>query len=210
MPMVANDMADLLKNGLGFGTDPTSNETKGMARAIIAEFGIAIVSNAPGTVNGAAPPSGGPLTGGTAVGGLIAGMAGATLAAKMQMEMGKPSITPQLLGFAGAMALHFLTGLVSFTLITGACTNTPVSPGALTGAGANGKIAGYSGPTLATAIAAGIGQPSASAPLISMCTNLVTYIMANATVTYAGTVVGICPAGGGPITAGAASGGTIA
>jgi hypothetical protein len=208
--MVAPDMADLLKTGLGFGALPTSAETLGMSTAIIAEFALGVVSHAPGTVTGTAPGSGGPLIGGAAAGGLIAGMTPASLAANMQTFMGKPLITPELLGMATGMVTHFLLGLVGFSTITGVCGNSATSPGPLVGEGSGGLISGYDGTAMATLIATAMGKGLPTFELVQMCTELVNYIMSEAEVTYVtGQVTGTCSAGGGPIAAGAGVGGVI-
>jgi len=213
MTMVIAAFAEALKNGLGFDAEPTSSETTGLADAIITEFGIATVSNAPGTVNGVAPSSGGPLISGLASGGTILGMTGASLAGNMKTKMNKPSITAELQGMADAMVNHFLTGTVAFAsgLIVGVCSNTLVSPGPLVGSGSGGLISGYDGTVLANLMATSMGKPGTTPELISFCNNMVTYIMSNASVTYGpATISGTCSAGGGPIAAGTGAGGTIA
>lgn len=211
MAMDANALADALRSGLG-KPPPTSDETKGLARAIIAEMQQAVVSHPVGMVTGIAPPSGGPLVNGAASNGLIVGMTPPTLAAKMQSEMGKPMITPELLGMATAIVTHFLTGLVSFGngKITGICTNTPVNPGSLTGEGMQGQITGLSGSVLAPLMATSMGKPGPSPELTGLCTELCNYVQNNAEVTYlTGSITGTCSAGGGPISAGTGVGGTI-
>jgi hypothetical protein len=124
-----------------------------------------------------------------------------------------PSPTTELSAFCAQIALHVMTsGLVSFASgdITGTCTNTPLSPGPLAGgAGANGKISGLSGSTLATLVQAAVGYPNVSAPLTAFCTAICNYIMANAVVSYT-TVTGLCPTGGGPLSLGTGIGGTVA
>lgn len=203
MAMVVADLADELKDGLGFGAKPTSAETTGLSLSIITEFQIALVNHP--IVSGVAPSSGGPLTLGAAAGGIITGMTPASLAGNMKSNMGKPSVTAKLLGMATAMTTHFMTGVVNFAsgTITGICTNTAVSPGPLTlGAGAGGIIAGYSGPALATLMASAMGFPSVSSELQAFCTKLVDYIMANSQTDYGtGSINGPCPAGGGPVVA---------
>lgn len=213
--MVANTLATLLKGSLGFSAFANTTQIVGVATSIIQEFAAAVVTNAPGTIVGIAPPSGGPLSAGAGTGGVITGMTGASLAARMVTNCGFPGTTPQLLGWAGAMTTHFMTGLVSFVpgTITGTCTNTgSPSPGPLVaGAGTNGLIAGYAGPTLAATMATGLLQPAPSPELTQFASDLVAYIMTNARATYApGSITAVCPSGGGPITAGAGAGGTIA
>lgn len=210
--MVAADMADALKAGLGFGALSTSAELVGFATALIDHMGLSgLVNHAPGTVVGVCP-AGGPISDGAATGGLVVGLSGPTLAALMQVEMGKPSISPELLGLADAITTHLLAAFITFSpgSITGTCTNTAVSPGPFVGEGTGGFFVGLVGPTLAALAATGIGQPAPSPELLAFCTELTNYITANAEVTYlTGTVTGTAPAGGGPLTAGAGVGGTI-
>lgn len=212
MAMVVSDLADALKSSLGFGALATSSQNTGLAKAIIDEMMAALVNHAPGTITGTAPPSGGPLISGAATLGLITGMTPASLAARMIAEMGFASISAEVLQMATAICTHLqTTGTVSFASgnITGSCTNTPVSPGALIGEGTAGQIVGLSGPVLAALIAVAYGG-IVSPQLLSFSTALTDYIMNNAEVTYlTGTVTATCSAGGGPIIAGAGVGGII-
>lgn len=213
--LVANDLATLLKGSLGFAAEPNSSQIVGVAQSIVDELGMAAVTFLPNTINGTAPPSGGPppdggpLIGGTGAGGTIAGPTGATLAAKMVANCGFPS-TPQLTGWCGAIATHLITGIVTLPTVTGTCTNTPTSLGVLIGEATGGLISGLVGPALAATMASGLGQPGPSPQLLQFANDFVSYIMSNAEVTFVtGTITAIAPAGGGPITAGAGSGGTI-
>lgn len=212
MVMVAADMADQLKGGLGFGVFSTSSELTGFATALIDHMSVSgLVAHLPGTVVGVCP-AGGPLSNGAATGGVVSGLVGATLAGLMQVQMGKPFISSQLLGMADAITQHLLAGLITFDVgtITGVCGNSPVSPGPLVGEGTGGFFVGLSGPALAALAATGISQPYVSPEMLSFCNVLTAYITANAEITYAtGTVTGTCPAGGGPLALGAGVGGTI-
>lgn len=213
MTLVAPTLADQLKNSLGFASFPTSSQNSGLAQGIVDEITMkADVEFAPGTVTGTVPPAAGPLTLGAATGGVISGMTPADLAAKLQADMGFGSTTSQLLGMANAIVTHFLTALASFAVgtITGACTNTPATPGVFVGAGAGGTIAGLSGSGLASLMAADMGFGTVSAQLLAFSNTLVTYLLSNSVVTIPpGGATGVAPAGGGPLTAGAATGGTI-
>lgn len=203
--LVPADLASVLKDGIG--QIISTGQVDGFAQAICETFTTTgIITNPPGTITGVAPASGGPLSNGAGVGGIITGITGAGLAALVALYAGYPSITPELQGFCDAMANHFITGIVVFPVgtITGVCGNTPASPGPLVGEGAMGEITGYSGPILATAMAGGLGQGGPSPEVVGFATNLVTYLMDNAEANYAtGSVTGTCPAGGGPIPDGA-------
>ena len=213
MAMVVSDFADALKSSLGFGAFATSSQNTGLAKAVIDEMQAALVNNAPGTITGVAPSSGGPLINGAGTLGLITGMTPVSLAARMIAEMGFAFPSPEVIQMATAICTHLqTTGSVSFAPgnITGNCTNTPVSPGALIGEGTGGMIVNLSGPVLAALIAISYGG-IVSPELLSFSNAFVNYIMSNAEVTYAtGTVTGTCSAGGGPIIAGTGVGGLIA
>ena len=210
--LVASDLADLMKDALGFGDFDTSDENLGFAEAIVEHLQTAVVNHLPGSILGIAPPSGGPLTNGEAVpvpGNIL--LVPADLVAGLSAKLGQS--TPEIAGIAEAISEHFLTAGVQFETgdITGTCTNTPASPGALIGEGTGGKIVFLSGPILAAEMADGINQPSVSPELLELANAIVDYVGDNAEVSYAtGTVTGTAPAGGGPIPDGAGTGGTIA
>lgn len=217
MGMSGSALADAIRSAMGFPL-PVSNQLLGWGNAIVAHIQTGTVSNASGTVTGTVPPTGGPLIAGAADNGVIAGLNGSTLASLIFSDVAvyPGSVTAQLLATATSIVSHVLTGKVKFNSgnITGVCTNTPLpSPGILTGgAGSNGVIYNLSGSTLASLIHSSVGYPgSVSAKLIQFSTAIVNYVMANAVVTYApGSVTGVCPSGGGSLSGGAASGGTIA
>lgn len=211
MAMNPNALANEIKNALGFSDKPTTPQLIGEATAIIAWLATGTVVNAPGTVTGNAPPSGGPLSGGAASNGLIVGLTPSVLVGFMQTYMGFPSVTVELQAMAAAYATHIPSaGKVAFTSVTGVCTNTPVAPGTFTGAGANGKISGLNGDVLVNIMAASMGHLPVSKPHQSKCVKVVEYIMQNATVTYVfGSLTGVCSAGGGPVIAGTGVGGLI-
>lgn len=210
MALVASDLADNLKSGLGFGAEPQSSQMSGLAQDIVDHLMAGSVSHSPGSVTGDAPPSGGPLLNGAASGGTIT-LSPGDLSSRFASTFGQS--TPEISGMADAISNHLATGLVTFDIgtISGTCTNTPSTPGVLIGQGVNGYITGLNGPTLATAISSGIGQGGATTPeLLDFSSALIDYVMNNAMVTYAtGAVTATCSAGGGPIILGAASGGTI-
>jgi hypothetical protein len=213
--MVAADMAESIRSSMGFPL-PVSTELVGWASGVIGEItSNAKVNNAPGTITGTCP-SGGPLSSGAGTGGLISSMSGSDMASLVKSGAGYPSVSSELSTFCSQIVSHIQSlGMVTFASgsITGSCTNTPLSPGPLAaGAGSNGVITGLNGTTLATAIHSSVGYPgSVSTPLINFCTAIVNYIMANAQVTYAsGTISGLCPPGGGSLSAGTGVNGTIA
>ena len=208
-PTLANDMAQAIGQGAA------SPQLIGEATAICTELMTpALVMHPPGSIMGNAPPSGGPLPDGEALPqGKILGMAGASLAAAMQANMGFPSITPQVMAMANAITGHIMAaGLVSFkkTQIQGICSNSPVSPGALTGLiSTGGTVSGLDGSAMAQMMAPAFGGP-ASPELEKKCKAIVKHIQESGIVTYPpGSVSGVCSAGGGPVAMGAGVGGKI-
>jgi len=210
MALNANQMAEDMKIALGFVTEPTSEENKNMAADIIAHLQTGVVSHAPGTVTGIAPPSGGPLINGAASNGIIV-LVPADLVARFVATF-KIS-TPEIIGMATAISTHLITGLVSFSTgsITGICSNTAVNPGTLIGEGVGGTINGLDGAAMASLMANLMGKPGTTPELESMTGAIVSHIQNNAEVTYlTGSVTGTASAGGGPIIAGTAVSGSIA
>ena len=214
MALVAADLATAIRTGMGFPL-PNSTQLIGWGTGVVNHIITSgIVANAPGTVLGTAPPAGGPLVSGLASNGLIAGLSGPTLASLIHASAGFPgSVSTQLTNFSTAVVSHIMTlGRVSFSsgTIVGTCSNTPATPGVLTGTGSNGLIGSLNGSTLASAVHSAVGYPgSTSTELTNFCTSLVNYVMTNARVSYA-LVTGTAPAAGGAIIAGTAAGGTIA
>ncbi len=217
MAMVPATMATLMRDGIG-QVLPVTTELTGWATGIITHITTAaLVSHTSGTVTGTAPPSGGPLISGTATGGIISGMSGATMAGLVVSSGGAPFLTAQISTICGEIVTHIQTlGLVNFASggITGTCTNTVLNPGILSGGtGSGGLVSGLSGSVLAAAIVSAdpVSFPSVSSQLDGFCSGIVDHITAAAIVTYApGLVTGICSVGGGPLISGAASGGLIA
>jgi hypothetical protein len=212
--MVPSAMADSIRSSMGFPT-PVSAQLTGWATGIIGELtGHGLVNNATGTITGTCAP-GSPLSSGAGAGGLISGLSGSRMATSVEGSAGYPSVSSELSAFCAQIVLHIQTaGIVTFTSggITGTCTDTPLSPGPLVGgAGSGGKISGLSGSVLASAIHGAAGYPgSVSTPLTNFCTAIVNYIMANASVSYAsGSVTGLCPTGGGSLSAGTGVNGTM-
>lgn len=210
--MTGADLADAIRVSMGFPT-PVSSQLIGWGDAIVEHLGTALVNNAPGTVTGTCGPVPGPLIAGAASAGLIVGLDGSALASLVKDYAGYPSVTSQLQGLCGAIATHIMTmGLVNFDTgnITGICTNTLLSPGTVTGEGTGGKISGLSGSAMASMAQSMAGFPSVTPELIAFCSGIADYVMANAEVAYAtGTIVGVAPVGGGPMTGGTGIGGTI-
>ncbi len=210
--MDEDKLAKNLHEVQGVPGEPTE-EVKGWAESIIEEVKmLAVVSLLPGTVQGNAPSSGGPLSGGAGGPGLIVGPTGPTLAARMATKMGLGSATPKLLGMATGITTHLLTGKVMFSSekITGVCTNTPVSPGTVTGGGTKGKIVGLSTGGMAQLVVLGIGQTEVTDKLRKMCEAIVNHLTDDAEVSFImGTILGSASAGGGPVIAGTGAGGKI-
>lgn len=195
------------KDGHGNPT-PISNQTKNDAAGIVAALKAAVFSNLPGTITGVTAP-GSPLTAGAGSGGIMV-ITPAPAIAKMGVGL-PPQAVPNASKETTALIQYIGTGLVAFASgnITGTCTNSPTSPGPLTaGAGSNGTITGLTGSACATFVASALG--SSGPESIKHYTAIIDYILANAVAAYAsGSVVGVCPSGGGPLTAGAGTGGTF-
>lgn len=210
--MVDHDLLAVeMKDGLGFGAQATSSKNLQFAQAILTHLKTGIVVFAPGTVTGTAPPSGGPLTLGTAAGGLITALVPVAFNTLLVAVFG--TATTEIMALATSISGHFTsTGLVSFATggITGVCSNTIVNPGVLVGAGANGKITVGPGAVLAASMASAMGKPAPTPQLIAMCSAITDHVNLNAVVTLpAASVSGVCASGGGPVTLGAAVGGII-
>jgi hypothetical protein len=208
--MVEALLAEEINKAIG-QPPPASSQTKGLAKSIINELKTAgLVNLLPGTVMGVAPSSGGPLKNGSASNGVILGATPPTLVAQMIANMGLAGPTPQMLAMANAIVTHILTGKVTFkpNTITGVCSNSPTSPGALAGAGMGGTIVGLDGGKMAALMGAAFG--GVSPQLKAKCQAICDHIMKNAQVSFTmGTIVGVCSAGGGPVAAGAGTGGKI-
>lgn len=217
MAMVIATLAADIASGVGApGVTP---EITAWATGIIQEITTnASVANAPGTVNGVAPTSGGPLIAGLATGGVISGMTGSSMADFVVAASGGlyPFASPEMICFCNGIVLHIQSsGLVGFAAgtIVGACSNTLVSPGALVGSGVGGTVSGIDGSAMASIIVGNCAAffPSTTPQLIGKCSAICNHIKDNAVASYlAGTVVATCSAGGGPIIAGAGTGGKIA
>jgi hypothetical protein len=214
MALDAQALAEKLHDALAQKTDgngkPTeiSDQTKNYAQGIVDTLKAGIVTNLPGTINGITAP-GASLSLGTGVGGTIILQPGTlqAVAAKGVAPAGAINILKENAAIVG----YLMTGLVVFSAgdITGTCTNTPVSPGALTfGQGSNGKIIGLTGAGAMGAVISVLGFTGPD--MFKHYDALINYIVSEASVTYKlGSVVGVCPAGGGPLTLGAGIGGTI-
>lgn len=212
MAMVSADLADSMRSTMGFPT-PVSAQLTGWATAVVNEIQQnGKVNNASGTVTGTCPP-GGSLSSGAASGGVISGLDSSRLASAVASAAGYGSVSSVLSTYCSQIVTHVETGIVTFAsgLITGTCSNTPLSPGPFIGSGSGGLISGLSGSTLASLIHSAVGYPgSVSGPLISFCTALCNYIMAQANCSYSGTCTGIAPAGGGSLSDGTGANGSIA
>lgn len=213
MAMVGVDLANAIRSAMGFPL-PLSSQLLGWGNAIVSHVtSTSLISFAPGQVTGIAPASGGPLSSGAASGGLLVGPTGAVLAPLVRTDAGYPNVSPQLLNMCTAICSHIVTNSrIAFSTgnVTGACTNTLITPGVFTGTGSNGTLSGLLGNQLADEVHAAVGFPgSTSTQLKAFCNALVNYIMSNA-VASGGIMTGVAPAAGGSITAGNGTGGTLA
>jgi hypothetical protein len=212
MALNADQLAQALLNTMSPKVDgkgmPVSStaQVKAYAAGIVSCLQSAIVSNAPGTIVGVTAP-GAPLTAGAGTGGIMVITPSALQAQTATAFVGAKTIAAE----NTAIITYIGTGLIVFPTggIVGTCTNTPTSPGPLTaGTGTGGMIVGLTGAAALGAVAPALGTPGPAA--VAFYNALITYILSSAQATYGtGTVQGVCPPGGGPLTAGSASGGTI-
>lgn len=207
------DEAELAENlAKALNQKEASKQIKKMAKAIIDEVKIGSVNITPGGVTGTAPSSGGPLPDGAASDGKITLLVSTRLAQELASSMDQSSATDEVKKLAQAITSHIMNeGSVSFTAggITGVCSNSATSPGALTGQGSKGMINKLDDSALASEMAKAFGGKK-TPQLKKQAKAIVDHIKLNSEVSFAsGTVVGTISAGGGPIIAGAATGGTI-
>lgn len=213
--MTPSGMADFIRVSMGFPL-PVSAQLTGWGTGIVGELtSFGKISNPPGTVDGIAPTAGGFLVSGIATNGIIFNLDASRLATAVVAAAGYPSVSAEVTAICAQLVLHIETlGKATFNFggITGVCTNTPLTPGILTGGtGANGFILNLDGTILATAVHGAAGYPGSLSPeLTNFCTAIVTYITANAKLSYlAGTVTATCPAGGGHVASAVATAGLI-
>jgi hypothetical protein len=191
------------KDGLPIKVTP---EMETYAKAILT-LKQATTMHAPDTVTGVTAP-GSPLANGAAMNGLLVGFTPGPWLGIMSAGFTGPDIAKEAtasVGYInGAAKINFAAGN-----ITGTCTNTPVAPGPLAaGAGMDGTIDMLDGSAWSKVVIPPTGDPALAEKIYKA---IVKYINENAEVTYApGSVTGVCPAGGGPLSGGAAVGGTIA
>lgn len=210
MALSAQNLAKVLKATLNFpgasAALPPTGELNNYAAGVIASLQSAVVTNAPGTIMGVTAASS-PLSAGTGLGGVVVMSPGPMIAKTTSSFPGATFIIQE----NTAVITYLSTGLANFAAgtITGHCTNTAISPGPLTnGAGSGGLIIGINGPACLAAVKAVF--PTIGPESLPFYTALTTYIMANASISYPmGNVIGVCPAGGGPLSAGSAAGGKI-
>lgn len=208
MPLNPDKLTKETQAALGASGFPTSAKNILFATAIVTHLKTGVVSFLPGTITGVAPPAGGPISNGAGSGGKIL-LVPSALEGLLIAAFGVA--TPEISKFAKALSGYVMSaGLVVFDVgtINGAATNTPVSPGSFTGTGAGGKITALQGPALAILLAAAIGKPPTSKPLLDLSTAICDHIKTNGVVALP-TATGSVSAGGGPIIAGAGAGGII-
>lgn len=136
-------------------------------------------------------------------------MSAPTLANATRSDMGFPlPVSTQLTGWASAVVTEIQTNAkVNHSVVTGTC---PDGGPLANGAASNGLISGLQGPRLATAVAAAAGYPGVSSELTKFSAQIVSHIHILGRVTFAsGTITGSCPGGGGPLSSGAGTNGTV-
>ena len=187
MAMNPCGLATAIRLAMGFPS-PNSCQLVGWATGVIDEIKTGIVSHAVVTGCG-----GGPLTNGTAAGGVIVCVIGTCLATGIVANSGGKYgfVSGPLKLYACAVATHITCcGVVCFA--SGTITGSAPACSPLTcGAGTCGMIICLCGPALAAQIAAKVGYGTVSGPLCVKATAMVCYITNNAEVTYtAGCVTG--------------------
>lgn len=209
----ATELAEEINKAIG-ATDADGNkikvteEMKTYAKAVIT-ITQATVANATGTITGVTAP-GSPLANGAGMNGLLVGFTPAPWQAEMQA--GFPTAEPAQLTKEATASVGYInsSAMINFASgnITGTCTNTPTSPGPLAaGAGMQGTVDMLDGTAWAQAVIPPLGDPALAKKIYKA---IVTYLNANAEVTYnPNSVTGVCPAAGGPLTAGTGIGGVI-
>lgn len=214
MALDASELANLIQNnGLRQNTDgnglplPPSSQLQEYCAGLINALKAATVTFAPGTINGSAPP-GGPLQAGTGTGGIFTGLTPAPFLAKTQVGAPGP--------FSAAENTAVITYLQTSGIfviptggVTGICTATALSPGTLVnGEASGGKITAINGAACAAVVSASSGLVGPD--MIKHYDIIMNYLIANLEVEFpTGSVTGSFSAGGGPLVAGAATGGKI-
>lgn len=209
MTLVVADLATAIMNALGPPTDKggvpvtSTPQATAYATAVINTLKGGAFAHAAGTVTGSGSP-GGSLSGGAATNGVLSGLSAGTWAAGLGTAF--PGATGTSGDASASVAYLQSSAKVVFASgkVTGTCTATGSSPGPLSGGAASGgTITGLSGAAWATAAGHGPLGPAVYGAIS-------TYIMANAVCAYAsGKVTGAFSAGGGALSAGAGSGGSI-
>lgn len=194
------------KDGNSISVTP---QMEAYADAIITTITAGLVNHAiPGSVVGVTSP-GSPLSNGAALAGLLSALIPATWSGVMQSAI--PDATALTQEASASTSYLMSSSLVNFEpgTVKGSCTNTPTSPGPLAnGEGEGGKIAGIAGPAWASAVMPPDGDPTLTQAIYNA---ICSYLIDNAEASYAAnTVQGVCPPGGGPLSAGVAAGGTVA
>lgn len=214
MPLVKADLALAINDAIA-ATDKDGNpiavtsQMEAYADAIITTLTAGLVNHAiPGSVLGVTSP-GSPLSNGSALAGLLTALIPATWSGVMQAAI--PDATSLSQEASASTGYLMSSALVNFAAgnIKGTCTNTPVAPGPLAnGEGADGEISGIAGAAWASAVMPPTGDPTLTQAIYNAICD---YVTSNAAATYAaGTVQGVCPPGGGPLSAGVALAGTLA
>jgi len=206
----ADKLATAIKEALGFADQPTSKETKAMAKAFIKQLtNYAKVSFSTGQITGTCPP-GGPLANGAGAGGKLSGLSASGLADDLASSKGGKA-TAEIKDLASAFCDHIQTAIVKFDSekVAGVCSNSATSPGPFVGQATGGKLTGLSGDTLASMIAAKSHGGKVSDPLKKKAKAIVSHIMTNGEAFFASGITGVAPTGGGNLEQGMGVGGKV-
>ena len=156
MSLNANDMAEAIRVAMNFPL-PLTSQIIGWSGAVLDELKAGVAGF------GGSPTHS------------ISGLTGPSLASRIQIGAGYPSISPELSLYASGMTAYILSGaLVTYTGPPTSGTNPDWFQG--------GTISGMVGSAMATTIATSVAFPFVSPELINKCTAIVDYIQSNAEV----------------------------
>lgn len=213
--MKVDGLAQAIIQALGTKTDgqgkpiAITEPAKGRANGIITALKAATVTFAPGTITGTTA-AGSPLVNGAGKGGKFVGLSPAK--ANSIFRASAPDTTSELEKENSAFIAYLLAqGSLFFVKgsIKGTCTSTGSSSGPLAGGqGKPGRLTGVSGKAAAAFMQTQgvfVGPES-----IGHYDAILDYLKLNLELRYSsGQVTGTCPSGGGPLSAGTATGGKV-
>src|SRR6266481_6594343 len=125
--LIPNDLATTIRTGMGFPS-PNSTQLIGWASGVITHLEMSgIVNFLPGTITGVTAP-GSSLSNGAGFGGIVSGLSGSVMAPLVASGVGYPGVSSILQIYGNQIALHVMTGLVTFAPgnVKGTCINTPL------------------------------------------------------------------------------------